>query len=426
MKDVFKACLLLLLVLLIALPLMVQAESVPQPRVWEQEYPFSSPVSLDNVTIIYNQQKIANIAPIVDSAQTAYASIERYFGDYMAASTIENGFTPDSRIFRATIEVTADNNEFRLLSGVGSIPDEVSALSWNEGINGLVVIKSPDMLPDFQQVLTYQLARVAERTMMTKYRSMPEWYLDGTAMYVAGNVTDAQRNIATMSVARGSWMSVRELDDAYKNMTFYNQNEPYYYNARAHAAVLASYIAQTYGNSNLIGILRDYSVHGNLTEAFINRTLGHDPESINSNLKDMLAGSPGIVGGPEENALVDGFLKYADGKPANTFTISFSPPDRPSSLTNVTTGQAGSYNVSLTPGTYKITVLGQALSGEGTITLKAGEILHQNLSLTVKAPANLTPLPEMPSDDLVLPGLIVAVNLVALVALLIVLRRNWH
>lgn len=422
MRYVFRTCLLSLLLLILAWPLVAHAENLPQPHVWDQTYPFSNPLKIDNFTIIYNQEKIGKIPELVDSIQYSYDDIDRYFGDYMSSSSLLNGYTTNSYIFRTTVEVAADDSEFRLLTGVGNVPGHTKALNWNEGINGLVVIKSPDTLPDFRQVLTYQLACIAERTMMTKYRSMPEWYLDGTATYVADNVTEGQRYAARIAADQGSWMSLDELDAAYKNMTIYNMGEPYYSNARAQSAVLITYIGQSYGNSNLIGILKDYSSNGNLTRAFINRTGGHDPESINVNLMNSLAGNmePAVT---EEKSIIDGYLNFGNGKPAGRLVISFS---RSGTVTNLTTSPVGSYTANLAPGTYKITVQGQTISDSNTITVKAGETVHRNVTLAVTPTPSASPPSKIETGDLVIPGLAVAVNLVALVALLAILRRNWH
>ncbi len=237
MKHAFKACLLSLLLLIIFWPLLAHADNIPQPHMRDLTYPFSTPLQIDNFTIVYNLEKVGYIPDLADSMQSSYNSVDRYFGEYLSISASQNGFTADSYIIRTTVEVAGDNNEFRLLTELGNLSEDTKAMNWNEGINGLVVIKSPDTLPDFRQVLTYQMARIAERTIMTKYRSMPEWYLDGTATYVADNVTDSQRSAALMAAVQGKWMSLDELDAAYKNMTIYNAGEPYFYNARAQSAV---------------------------------------------------------------------------------------------------------------------------------------------------------------------------------------------
>ncbi len=88
--------------------------------------------------------------------------------------------------------------------------------------------------------------------------------------------------------------------------------------------------------------------------------------------------------------------------------------------------RSGSYSANLPPGTYKITVPGQTMSDSNTITVKAGETLHRNVTLAVPLPASASSPSKIDPGDLVIPGLAVAVNLVALVALLAILQRNWH
>ncbi len=422
MKIVFKACLLSLLLLIMAWPILAHAEDIPQPRLWAETYPYSKPIQIDNFTIIYNEQTVGKIPDLVESALFSYSPVDQYFGEYMASSFRESSFTSDSYIFRTTVEVASDNNEFRLFTGVGNIPETTKAMNWNDGINGLVVIKSPDILPDFRQVLTYQLTRIAERTIMTKYRSMPEWYLDGTAIYLSDNVTEDKQNAAMVAAIGGTWMSLSDLEKAYSNMTIYNQDEPYYCNARAQSAVLIDNIARTYGNPNLIGILKDYTDNGNLTRAFMNCTGGHDPESINTDLMNQLAVKQASNVSTEQKAGVYGYLNGGDGKPIGGLLISFAGMG---TVTNVTTGESGSYIMSLAPGSYRITVPGQTMSHTEIVTVKSGESLRKNITLQVPLPASAASS-AIKTGDLIIPGLAVAVNLIALVAILAILRRNWH
>jgi hypothetical protein len=125
----------------------------------------------------------------------------------------------------------------------------------------------------------------------------------------------------------------------------------------------------------------------------------------------------------EEKSIIDGYLNFGNGKPAGRLVISFS---RSGTVTNVTTSPVGSYTANLAPGTYKITVQGQTISDSNTITVKAGETLHRNVTLAVTPTPSASPPSKIETGDLVIPGLAVAVNLVALVALLAILRRNWH
>ncbi len=97
---------------------------------------------------------------------------------------------------------------------------------------------------------------------------------------------------------------------------------------------IVSYIAQAYGNSNLIGIIKDYSDTGNLTGAFVNRTSGHNPESINMYVMDSLAGNTtASATTPEEKARIDGYLNFGTANRQAGSLVSFS---RSGTVTNVT------------------------------------------------------------------------------------------
>ena len=181
------------------------------------------------------------------------------------------------------------NSEYRLLVNVGDAPDASKALNWNTGYNGLVIIKLPEMLPDFKQVLTHQMARIAVRTRLATYKSLPEWYQDGVAAYVAGDITQDQRFAATTMAATGTWMSLDEVERLYKNMTIYNYDDQKNSDARTEAATLVDK-STCMAPWVLIAIIDDYTESGNLEQAFINQTT-FTSDTLNTVYKNLIAGN---------------------------------------------------------------------------------------------------------------------------------------
>jgi hypothetical protein len=408
MNAVFKACLLALLLLITFSPL-AHADNLPAPLMSDPKFSFLTTLPTDNVVLMYNPGTITNISGLVTTTKAVHEDIDRFFDGYS---------------YRTTVVVAGANTEFRLFVNVGDAPDAVKALNWNVGYNGLTVIKSPAMLSDFKQVLTHQLARIAVRTRQTFYKSLPEWYQDGVASYAAGDLTQDQRMAVSVNAATGGWMSLEGVERAYRNMTIFNYEQQEYREARAQAAALVDNIGSLYGSGTLVAIIDDYTESGNLTYAFVNRTT-FTPDALNSAFRSSLSGNTNnnynnsSVSKPV-NGTIEGFLRYADGKPAAEATLMLSGKGGTS---NATTDTDGHYAIAVAPGTYQVIVPGWTTGSQ--VTAEAGKRVSQNLTL-VPPPVKDNTRSWPSTDDIILYGSIAVVNAVGIIAVLIILRRNWH
>jgi hypothetical protein len=408
MNAVFKAC-LLSMVLLIVLSPLVQADNLPAPLMNDPKFSFLSTREGDNIVLRYNVDKVSGIPGILTTVNSVNDEIDWLFGD---------------NPYRTTIAIAGDNAEFRLYANVGDAPDTAKALNWNTGYNGLVIIKSPATLSDFKQVLKHQMARIAVRTRLTYYKSLPEWYQDGMASYVAGDITQDQRFAATTMAATGTWMSLGELERVYKNMTIYNFDEQNYSNARAEAATLVDYIGNLYGARTMVTIIDNYSTSGNLDQTFLNETT-FTPETLNTVFKNSISGSNNNNSTPidkSDNGTVEGYLQYIDGKPAPGATLTLSGT---SGTRNATTGNDGHYTVTVAPGIYQIILPGGVTGSQ--FKVETGKSVSKNMTITsppVKEDSAAWSLPS--TGDILLYGSIAIVNVIGIIAVLIILRRNWH
>lgn len=367
MNAVFKACLLALL-LLIALSSLVHADNLPAPTMTDSRYSFLTTRTGDHFEMRYNPSTVAGIPEVAAIVMKAQDDIDRLFGEY---------------IHYTTFVIAGTDSEFRLCVNVGDAPDTARALNWNAGYNGLVVIKSPAMIADFKPALVHQMARIAVRSRMnTTYQSMPEWYQDGVASFIAGDLTQAQRAAVTVKAATGKWQSLTELEWAYKNMTIYNYDEQKYRDARAQAAVLVDDIGTKFGGKKLVSIIEGYMDNGNLTDAFVKGTT-FTPEAMNMALM---------------NSLFD-----------NTAT---SPSPSPiAGGTNTSNGKSPTPSPKSSP----------------TLAPTAVPTDQESQNVTGAAPeqaAGSWSLP--PTNDLILYWFIGTVNVAGIIAVLIILRRNWH
>jgi hypothetical protein len=348
MNAVFKATLPALL-LLVTLSSVAQADNLPAPLMNDPKFSFLVTAQGDNVILMYNPESVADIPAVMDEARDAYEEMDRFFGGYP---------------YRTNIVVAGTNGEYRLFVNVGNAPDTAKARNWNVGYNGLIVIKSPEMLPDYEQVLTHQMARIAVRTRLnTTYKSLPEWYQDGLAAFVAGDITQDQRSAGVTLAITGQWMSLEELEWAYTNMTIFNFDEKEYSNARAQAATLVDNIGTMYGGRKLVEIVDDYARCGNLSQAFVNQTT-FTPEALNTIYLNLLSGNDTTPTGQAGNSPSPTVVPVDHGQ-QNVTAVASSPP---ASATPESTG----------------------------------------------------------FNDWLLPGLLIALNAIVVLIILVILRRNWH
>jgi hypothetical protein len=366
MNAVFKACLLALL-LLIALSSLVHADNLPAPTLTDSKYSFLTTRTGDHFEMRYNPNTVSGIPEVASMVMKAQDDIDRLFGEY---------------IHYTTIVIAGTNSEFGLFINVGDAPDTARALNWNAGYNGLIVIKSPAMIADFKQALVHQMARIAVRSKMnTTYQSMPEWYQDGVASFIAGDLTQAQRGAMMIKATTGKWKSLNELEQAYKNMTIYNYDEQEYRDARAQAAVLVDDIGARFGGKKLVAIIDDYKGDGNVTGAFIKETT-FTPEEMSLALMNMLAGNTAASPSPGP---------IAGGTNTSQTGTSPSPTASPTSApTAAPTDQVTKY---------------------------------VNDSMPEQAAGGWS-LPS--TGNMILDALIVTVNAAGIISVVLILRRNWH
>ncbi|HEY3273039.1 MAG TPA: hypothetical protein VGJ92_04715 [Methanocella sp.] len=359
MKAVFKVSLLALL-LLITLSPLVHADNLPAPLLNDPRFSYMGATREQNITLIYNPESVPDYLGVMTTAKDVHDEIDEFFG----------GFP-----YTTTIVVAGKNSEFRLFVNVGDAPDTAKALNWNVGYNGLIITKSPAMLPDFKEALKHQMARIAVRTRETNYKSLPEWYQDGVASVAAGDLTQDQRVAVSMKAVTGQWMSLEDIERAYRNMTIYNYDVQQNRDARAQAAALVDKMSIQFGSKALVEIIDDYTEDGNLTQAFVNRTT-FTPDSLNLAYMNSLSGGASASPVPTAGAT-------ATVKPGNSTKPAPSPTAVPGNQDSKNTG---------------------------------------NTVATETASAWSLPA----TGDILLYGSIAVVNAIGVIAVLIILRRNWH
>lgn len=379
---------------------------------------FLTTLATDHFYLKYNPDGNLPMTPTLDGSMAAYEKVDAFFQGSFRNKT--------------TLEVAYNNNEFRILTGIGDVPDNSTALDFNEGPRGTVVIKSPLILPDFTRVLTYHMARIAERTMLAEYHNPPEWFQDGLAAYVASDMTPEQRAVAEQQAKGGQWRTLPELEAVSVNKTVYNENSAEVKAARGQAFLLIEAVGNTYGNRTLVAILADFGDGGNLSQSFVNKT-GKTPDKFNSDLKNLLLGPvtethPTPV--PEEKEYVSGYLRDEAGNPLANEQITFSGSDF---NTTVNSDTKGYYAAEVSFGVLNVSIAGKDFNYRNTVPVNMGENKVFNITITGTSRQNqaLIPalaLPGLPSlgqaSNLVAGVVILIADLLAILAIAWVLKRN--
>lgn len=335
---------------------------------------------------------------------------------------------------KTTLVVAESNNEFRVITGIGDIPENATALDFNDGARGIVAIKSPELLPNYKQVLTYHMARIMERTILVVYHSPPQWFQDGLAAYVASDITDKQRVQAEEYARTDRWMTLSELESVYDNMTVYNEGSPETKAARTQSFLLIEYVGSTYGNRTLVNILDDFGYVGDINKSFLNRT-SQIPEKFNQDTKNLLIGpvtTPILTPEVEEKEYVSGYVRDGAGNPITGNKITFTGDD---TNTSVVTDKSGYYAVEVSFGLLNVNMKGAGFEYNNTIPVNYGEnkvfnitISGLNVNQETQPLLPTVQLPAVPSVSLntSLTGIAVLLaNIVAGIVIVWVLRRNW-
>lgn len=375
-------------------------------------------LTTDHFYLKYNPSGKVPLTDTLDESLAAYSKVDAFFLGYHNMTTLV---------------IAESNNEYRIITGIGDIPENATACSFNEGPRGIVAIKSPKILPNYRQILTYHMARIMERTIMQDYHSPPEWFQDGLAAYVASDITDEQRTQAATSARNGEWMTLPELETVYANMTVYNENSAETKAARAQAFMLVEYVGESYGNRTLVNILTDFGYCGDINKSFQNRT-GQTPETFNDDLRKVLIG-PVIIPTPTAQVTIkeyiSGYVMDDTGYPLAENQITFTGHEV---NTTVKTDDSGYYAAEVAYGLLNVSMNGTGYSYKNTVMVNPGENKVFNITIAgISAKPGSTSmlpavqLPAMPSIGKYSGLAIVAialVNILAFIGIIRVLRRN--
>jgi len=347
----------------------------------------------DHFDIYYDSSRITDISESVVDAEIAYKTVTDFFGHYD---------------YRIRVILAANHQQYvnilyNYLSDYNLSESNVAS-GWGDGERGTIVIEVPDQIPDFKDVLAHELSHIAMRTQLidNKY-SVPQWFSEGLAIYVSGDLSSAARAAVEESCRNGKLMTVAQMEGILQRSTDPATNVNEVSMAYAQSGMLMEYIATKYGNDSIKLIMQDFAPTGDLDKAFMRR-LGYTPEDINA---DWMMSLKGQLSARDSQALsqqVCGYVLDASGKPVANETIAFTSMRNDSSVfgktyTAVTDG-AGYYKLNLTYGPFSIHLdMPGYTDVNANITLQKSEARSYNVTLAKIPVQNAMASPVVASDQ---------------------------
>ncbi len=328
-------------------------------------------ISGQDFDICYGPDSQGDIAEIGDAASAAYAEAETFF----------HGMP-----FHPTVIVASTHGEYEEILNAGSLPEYSVSSGWGDGSRCAIVIKRPGAVPNFEVAMAHEMAHIATRSYIRGYKyALPEWFSEGLAVYVSGDLPEAKMGMVEDNCVNGSLLSIDELERVHRLSATDNVTTGRVSLAYMQSGLLVKYIADRYGNELLLQILDHFGPVGDLDSVF-SSVVGDTPNEVNFRWQRELKRDLDARDGRILEQSVRGHVVDQHGRPMANETVSFTAlrNDSPVQGTVYTavTDEAGQYSVNVTYG--PLTVLSEKPEYAGfndTITVVRGRSMFLNVTL---------------------------------------------
>jgi hypothetical protein len=330
----------------------------------------------DHFDIYYDSTRIADVSDVAIDANAAYDTVTAFLGpfDYRA------------RIIIAANHQQYGNILYNYLSNENVSENNVGS-GWGEGERGTIVIESPEQLENFETVLAHEFTHIVTRTKLidNKY-NMPEWFSEGLAIYVSGDLSAASRALVEDACRNNKLMSVSQMENIHVRSTDPSTSVSDVTMAYAQSGMLMEYIAGKYGEESIKLIMQDFGPTGDLDKAFRGR-IGYTPEDVNADWKVTLKGELSVRDGNVLSQRVQGYVHGSDGKPVANETIAFTCMRNDTSVLGraytAMTNSSGYYQLNLTYGPFKVHLDKEGYKPiDDSITLQKSEVRVYNVTMS--------------------------------------------
>jgi hypothetical protein len=321
--------------------------------------------------VCYGPGSTGSVGVVEDGASRAYAAVSAFFHNVP---------------FHPKIIVASSHEEYETILNAGNLPNYSMSSGWGDGDKSAVVIKRPELVPDFQTAMTHEMAHIATRSYIRGYKyALPEWFSEGLAVYVSGDLPAAKRSMIEDKCRNGKLMSIEELDRVHRLSSTGEVTADEVSTAYAQAGMLVEYIEDKYGDGTLLAILDHFGPVGDLDAIFV-ATVGDIPEGINRQWQRELKADLDRRDGKILEQTVYGYVVDHHGSPMPNETVSFTAlrNDSPvqGTVYKAMTNDTGQYSVKVTYGALKVICDKPEYEGfDETITLARSQSLFLNVTL---------------------------------------------
>jgi len=321
--------------------------------------------------VCYGPGSAGEAGIVADSASRAYAGASAFFRNVP---------------FHPNVIVASSQEEYESILDSGELPNYSVSSGWGDGSKSAVVIKRPELVPDFQTAMAHEMAHIATRSYIRGYKyALPEWFSEGLAVYVSEDLPAAKRCAIEDKCRNGKLMSIEELDRVHRLSATGKVTADEVGTAYTQAGMLVEYIEEKYGSGTLLSMLDHFGPVGDLDAIFV-WALGDIPEGVNRQWQKELKAELDRRDGILLEQTVYGYVVDHHGKPMPNETVSFTALRNDSCVLGTVyearTHETGQYSVMVTYGALAVTSDKPEYVGfEETITLARRQSLLLNATL---------------------------------------------
>lgn len=328
-------------------------------------------ISGQDFDIRYGAASQGDVGAVADAASNAYATVEDFFHNVP---------------FHPEIIVASTQGQYEDILNSGPLPNYSMSSGWGDGGRSAVVIKQPELVPDFQTAMTHEMTHIATRSYIQGYKySLPDWFSEGLAVYVSGDLPEAKMPMIEGQCRNGELMSIDELDKIHRLSSTDEATPDQVSTAYMQAGLLSEYIADKYGNGSLLRILDRFGPVSDLNEAFV-AVIGETPEQVNQDWQSGMKAELDRRDGKILEQTVYGYIVDQHGTPMSNETVSFTALRNDSVVYGTAykamTNETGQYSVKVTYGSLSVESEKPEYAGfNDTISLVRNQSLFLNVTL---------------------------------------------
>lgn len=368
--------------------------------------------------IYYNADNFTpmQISDIYSNMTYAYTAVTNFYGTYP---------------YHTKVILASSHDEYREILQNANVSDSETDYGYGDGNKGTILIKAPELVPDFKSEMALDMARISTRSNLTNSKyDLPLWFSEGLAMYVSGELDQQGRSIIDNRYRSGMLMTIDQLD-LYEQRASYPETDPAdLAAAEAQSGMIIQYIAQQYGNQSLLDIMSSFDKDKDLDSAFMNVTQ-KTPDGINTDWQRLIATDVDLKDGKTLNQRVHGYVMDTSGNPMTYQTIVFSSlrNDSPVVYGKIYEGKTddnGYYDVNITYGPMEVSVIRAGYpTWDDNISVDRKEYKLYNVTLNGSAlEAAITQKADTEYTRELMYIVLGAFNLLAIIVIVIVLRKS--